>query len=457
MTTTRPVPLWRDPFARALTAIVVIGLGIRVVYILTARQDFFAAFDTNIDPFALGDSYLYQRGAQLLVDGHGFINPYQLDLFGVRQQDASHVPLFMLWLTVPAALGIESAEVAALWSAVLGAGTLVIVGLAGREMVGPRVGLIAAAFAAVYPNVFSHDGFLQSETMAIFTVSLAVWLAYRFWHHPTTLRAVAVAAACALAAMSRSELVLLVGILFVPLVLRTTSVDWRQRVRWLVFGGIAVALVIGPWVIYNFTRFERPVLLSDNLGYTLLTATCDTTYYGDSIGYWDFGCAEPTYRRIDAPRNDRSVNEVAFREEALDYISDHKARFVVVTMVRWLRFAGIWDLTHGFDQVDKDRVVEGRDGLVAWGGALMFYPLAVLSVAGGMVLWRRRITILPVVAPLVVVLAAVTLTFYMNRYRASAETCLCLLAAVGADAAWRRFARRRQGGTEPVRSGLARS
>lgn len=433
-----------DRFALWLGLIVLAAFVIRVVYILTLRQDFFSTFRIGGDPFDMGDSYLYQRGAQLLVDGHGFVNPYQWDLFHLRQEDASHVPLFMLWLTVPHLLGIHGAEAAALWSAVLGAGTIVLVGLAGREIVGPRVGLVAAALAAVYPNVFSHDGFLQSETMAIFTVTLAVWLGYRYWHRPTGWNAVWVATACALAGMSRSELILLVVLLFVPLVLWTKRVDLKERFRWIVLGGVAVAVVIGPWVVFNLTRFERPVTLSDNFGYTLLTATCDSTYYGDGVGYWDYRCAEPTYVRIQAQTRDRSENEAVFRDEALDYISEHKGRLAYVTLVRWARFAGIWDLTHGFDQVDKDRIVEGRDGLAAWGGALMFYPLAILSVVGGIALARRRITLIPLVAPLVTVLVAVTLTFYMNRYRASAETCLCLLAAVGIDAVVRRAGRARR-------------
>lgn len=428
-------------FVWGLVAIVIVGLVIRVVYIMTARQDFFDNFKVGGDPFKLGDAYLYQRGAVLLADGKGFINPYQYDILHIRQEDASHVPLFMLWLWIPAVLGFTGAQAAALWSAVLGGGTIIIVALAGREMVGPRVGLIAAAFAAVYPNVFSHDGFLQSETMAIFTVTLAVWMAYRYWHRPSAWNAVWVAAACTLAMLSRSELALLVPVLFLPLVLRTPATSWKDRIRWLVFGGVAVVLLAGPWVVFNLTRFDRPVTLSDNFGYTLLTATCDTTYYGQGIGYWDFACAEPTYQRIHAWKHDRSVNEVEFRSEALDYIKAHKGRVPIVVLARWARFTGVWDLAKGFDQVHKDEFVEGREAGIAWGGALMYYPLALLSIGGVVVLWRRRITILPVVAPFVVVWIAITLTFYMNRYRASAETCLCLLAAVAVDAVWTRLRR----------------
>ena len=56
------------------------------------------------------------------------------------------------------------------------------------------------------------------------------------------------------------------------------------------------------------------------------------------------------------------------------------------------------------------------------------------AIFGLVVMRRRRITLIPVLAPYAAALIAVTLLFYMNRYRASTEAVLCLLAAVGIDA-----------------------
>jgi hypothetical protein len=47
---------------------------------------------------------------------------------------------------------------------------------------------------------------------------------------------------------------------------------------------------------------------------------------------------------------------------------------------------------------------------------------------------KRRITLIPVLAPFAAALTAAVLLFYMNRYRASTEAVLCLVAAVGIDA-----------------------
>src|SRR5262249_55626930 len=111
---------------------------------------------------------------------------------------------------------------------------------------------------------------------------------------------------------------------------------------------------------------------------------------------------------------------------------------------RWARYAGIWDLTHHFDQVYKDEHVEGRESWIAWGGAIGWYVMLPFAIYGLVVLRRRKLSLIPVLAPYAAVLVAVTLTFYMNRYRASTEAILCLLAAVGIDALWSHFARDRE-------------
>ena len=62
------------------------------------------------------------------------------------------------------------------------------------------------------------------------------------------------------------------------------------------------------------------------------------------------------------------------------------------------------------------------------------------AIYGLVAMRRRRITLIPVLAPYAAVLVAVIALFYMNRYRASTEAVLCLLAAVGVDALLRRRA-----------------
>jgi 4-amino-4-deoxy-L-arabinose transferase-like glycosyltransferase len=420
-------------FWRWLVAITIAGLAIRVAYVLLVRRD------VGIG----GDAIYYHFGANLLADGHGFIVPLEYAR-GLTLQAADHPPLYLLWLAAPSVVGLDSPVWHMLWSCVLGTATIFVIGLAGREIAGRRVGLIAAALAAVYPNIWSHDGFLQSETMAIFAASLAILLAYRYWRRPSFGRIVALGTVCGAAALTRSELLLLLPFVVVPLLLFTKTIDLRKKLQWILVSGLATAVVLGPWVGYNLTRFKHPVFLSTGYEVTLLTASCDTTYYGSLTGYWSQECGIRTPRR-----NDQSQKALAYRRAALDYISDNKSRVPVVVLARWGRITGLFRPTQ---QVRLDNIVEGRERWVSWSSLGMFYAIAVLAIAGAVVLRRRRVPVFPLMALPAAALIAVTLTFATNRYRAIAESALVLLAAVAIEAGVRWLAARRDG-TAEVRVG----
>ena len=187
------------------------------------------------------------------------------------------------------------------------------------------------------------------------------------------------------------------------------------------------------------TRF-----LSDNFGYTLLTATCDNTYYG--TGHRVLGLrlrAATTTTRSTRPSTTALVNEVEFRDRAVDYIKAHKRP----VPGRDARALGAVHRRSGTSRTTSTRSTRTRTSrvgraFVAWGGAIGWFDHAALRDlrARGDVATTHHAHPRPS-RPYVAVLIAVTLTFYMNRYRASTEACLCLLAAVGIDALWTRLRR----------------
>jgi hypothetical protein len=207
--------------------------------------------------------------------------------------------------------------------------------------------------------------------------------------------------------------------------------------KWLGLAGAGTAVVVAPWIGYNLTRFKHPVFLSTGYEVTLLTASCDKTWYGQYTGYWSFECGIQTPRR-----DDQSQKAIAYRRAALDYIGDNKARIPVVVAARWGRITGLF---RPAQQVRLDHVAEGRETWVAWMSLSMFYPIAVLAIAGAIALRRRRVLLFPLVALPGIVLISVTLTFATNRYRAIAEPALVVLAAVAIDGGVQRIRTRGQG------------
>jgi 4-amino-4-deoxy-L-arabinose transferase-like glycosyltransferase len=405
-------------FGWALAAIVVGGLAIRLAWILIARQH---------HEFG-GDAGFYHLGANLLADGKGFISPYFPN--EVRQA-ADHPPLYTLWLAIPSVFGLRSELAHLVWSTLLGGGTIALVGLTGREIGGARIGLIAAGIAAVYPNVWVPDGSLMAETVSMFTVALALLFAYRYWHRPTWGRLVVVGAAAGAGALSRSELVLIVPLMVVPLALLVPGVARATRWRSIGAATLAAVVVLTPWVAFNVSRFEKPELLSTQFGLTLSAANCDAVWRGYHKSYFDIRCSqriEPTLR----PGLDVSEQDAAHREIALRYVRNH---LDLVPGVVLARIGAIVGLYHPEFQMTIDGAFEGRGMNAARAGAYSFYALALLSVAGAIALRRRRtVPVFPLLVPPVMVLVTVVTIYASTRFRASAEVSLCLLTAVAIDA-----------------------
>ena len=428
------MPRRRWGFELTLALLGLAGFALRVGYVL--------AFRRSVVPLA-GDSYYYSAGADLIAAGRGFIEPLAASV-GHIEQAADHPPLYELWLTIASVVdpGHETWQVThMLWSCVLGAGSVVFCGLVGRRVAGPRCGLVAAALAAVYPNMWLHDGALLSETMSIFLVSVTLWAAYRFWDVPTGRRAAFLGVCTGLAALSRPELILLLPLLLVPLAVLAKAVPLGRKLGWLAVGGATALATLAPWVAFNLSRFDEPVYISTNFGSAMAAANCDSTYYGDLIGYKDYECADETFqaaaaRTPDWDQLDGSERERQVRREVFRYMDDHADRVPVVMAARVGRALKVYGVGQ---EIEYDDLIHSQDRWVVYAGLASWYVVAGLAVAGAVVLRRRReVPVFPLLVVPAVVLMAVAAIFAQTRYRAPAEPALVILAAVAIDAMMRR-------------------
>jgi 4-amino-4-deoxy-L-arabinose transferase-like glycosyltransferase len=411
-----------------LAVVTLVGLGIRVGYIATERWDY--------PPD--GDAMWYHASANSVADGDGIVNPF-LSASGIVAPSADHPPLYTLYLAGFSLVGIDTPNGHVLASALLGAASVFVAGLAGRRIGGDRLGVLAAAMVAVYPNLWRHDGMLMSETVAIFTVALAVWLAYRYLDRPDVIGLALVGGTVGLATLARSELILLALFLVVPLVF-TGGGDrpWAERLRWLGVAAAACIVVVAPWVIRNWVQLDRP-MLSNQFEVTLLAANCESTYYGDLIGYWDFHCGVPVLAEedLDDPTDPRYVEVQG--EAAREFIFDNLDRTPAVMAARLGRNLNLYRPSQ---QVNLEVHGEANTRWVANVGVWTFRLFFVAGIAGAIVLRRRRVPLFPVVAPIATVVVTVVLLYSTVRFRAPADLSLALLAAVALDGLWNVVAER---------------
>ena len=93
---------------------------------------------------------------------------------------------------------------------------VVLIGLAVRDVAGPRPGVLAALLAAVFPPLFVSPATLGADTLVVATVALVLFATTRFWHDPGTPRGALLGFALALAALARIDLVALVLLIGIP-------------------------------------------------------------------------------------------------------------------------------------------------------------------------------------------------------------------------------------------------
>ncbi len=410
-------------FWTVLLAIAGVSLIWRIVFILVWRDGI----------FIWGDAYFYHESGRQLAEGVGWVNPLEYNIDGTKTPAADHPPLYILFLGFWSWIGLPGPTAHMILTAIFISTPMVIMtALAAREFGGFRLGLIAGGLAAIYPNIWSWDGTILSEILAMLFLSTTVYVVYRFWNRPSFGGAALMGLALSLAAFSRAELLLMSVLVITPMVLLVKQWDWRTRLFALVIAGMTSAAILAPWVAFNLSRFEEPVYLSEGYQITLATSTCDATYYGDYTGYWSITCPQQFLAEegLTAENSDQSERSVVLLEKSIDYIQENITRVPTVVVVRWLRIVGLWK---PLQQSDVDAYLEGRDLWVTRIAQATSYAFMALAAAGVVIMRRRRIPVLPLIGPLIAIFITITITFAQNRYRASVEPAIAILAAVAVE------------------------
>jgi 4-amino-4-deoxy-L-arabinose transferase-like glycosyltransferase len=403
-----------------ITAIAAIG---RVVYSV-------AVADPRVRGIKLSDQVFYHLQARAVADGWGFVNPFAFYATGRAHRvidTALHPPLYTSFLAVPARLGIDSMLSQRVITSLLGAATVFLLGMLGRAIGGNRIGLLAAGIAAIAPALWVNDSVLGLETLYCFLVVVALLALYSFWDRPRLSAAIGLAAALGLASLTRSEGPILFVLLAVPTVLLKHGLAWRDRAKYLGVMALVGALLVGPWVVRNLTTFDEPTYLGTGFGLVLAYGNCDQTYSGEFLGYWYDQCGYNEYK----PRTEESVVDLHAREKGTDYLRDHLSRLPVVVAARVGR---VWSVFRPSQNVELDAFYERRGTAESWAVLVAYYAMLVLSVAGLVVLRRRRIPIFPYIAIALSVTITVALSFGITRYRAPVDVVMPLLSAVAVDA-----------------------
>ncbi len=226
------------------------------------------------------------------------------------------------------------------------------------------------------------------------------------------------------ATLTRSEGLLLLPVLVLPLAVVLRDRTWAQRAVLAAVTGLVALALMAPWMIRNATTFEEPSppYLATGSGRVLAFGNCDETYSGRFLGYWNIDCSPSEFA------GDESEIDTIHREKATAYMQDHLGELPKVALARVGR---MWHLYRVDQGVEFDRFFERRVEAHARFALLQYYLMVPVALAGVVLLWRRKVTIIPLVAPFVLVTFTAASTFGITRYRVPSEVALCILAGLG--------------------------
>jgi 4-amino-4-deoxy-L-arabinose transferase-like glycosyltransferase len=400
----------RPHFARWLIGLALLAFAIRLAFALS--------FGTRLG----GDALFYRGVGEALANGKGYTDPGSI-FAGHPNPTALHPPLFPIYLASWTKLGLGGVHDHQIVSCLLGGVTVVLVGLLGRRIAGPRVGLIAAGIAGVDPWLFTADRIVNSESLYIPLIVLALVLAYRFLERPTPVRAAVLGLVIGLATLTRSDGILLLLLLAAPL-------TWRAREgRLRAFAACAAAtlVVLTPWLVRNWIQLDQFPLLSTNGGHTELATNCDETYSEQFLGFLVDGCA---YRSPCNNLGEEGPKASCMEREARSYVRNHLHRAPLVVLARVER---VWEVYDPKLNLEYGSVFWHRPKGWATAGLVFYVLLVPFALAGAFLLSSRHVPLLPLLAMFAQVTLVAAISFGDSRFRAAVEPALVVMAAVAVE------------------------
>lgn len=390
-----------------LTATIVVGVVVRVLYVVLTRHHAIVA-----------DQIEYDLEGRFIAAGRWF---WSTAPFGIAHPSAWKAPGYPAWVGAWYALiGHHPTGVKLAQSILLGPATIVLTWLLARGLLGARIALVAAAVVAIYPLVWQWDGLLYSESLAL-PLTLAA-LVVVLGREPTPLRAAGAGALIGVNLLVRpTSVILLAG----AVVAWWVAAGWRRGSVLAVLTVLLAVLVVAPWTYRNY-RVEHgflPISLQDGAAYG--TFNRDSAH--DPVYPYAWRPAPPS--DADLLNRSRPVSDLTFRSRldarALSYVRAHPASLAEAFF--WNGLSRLWDVrrpAHALDEVH----FEGRVRGVTVAGLAMYYVLLPLALIGLWRLRRRREIVLPVLA--IAVAACVVFTVASGtRYRAPLEPLIVMLAA----------------------------
>jgi tetratricopeptide (TPR) repeat protein len=379
----------------------------------------------------MGDARSYDSWARQIAAGDWLGNEvfYQAPLY----------PYFLAILY--SSIGDETVLVRG-FQALVGAGSCVLLALAGWRFFSKPVGITAGLLLAVYAPAIFADTTIQKSVLDLFLLCLALWILGGIVDRPRASRCVGLGLSIGALVLSRENALVFALVLFPWLFLRSPSPGARRLILPALFL-TGMAVVLFPVALRNGYVGGELHLTTSQLGpnfYIGNNAAADGSYAPLRPGRGD-----PKYERQDATElaemalgRELTPAEVSsfFLRSALQYIRSEPGDWSRL-MAR--KFSLAFNSVEVVDTVDQYTHAESSLPLRLASWVFHFGVLAPLALLGVWITWPERVRLLPLHLLFLAYTASLVAFYVFGRYRLPLAPFLVLFAAAGL-VRFRRFA-----------------
>jgi Flp pilus assembly protein TadD len=409
----------RIAFPTALALVGVLAFAVRCFYLIEL-------YGSPLFAVAVGDGWVYVEWARRIAAGQWLPN-----------EPFYQAPLYPYVLGVVfAGLG-ENLTIVRGLQAFASATSCVLLGLAGREFIGPRTGLLAAGLLALYPWSIFSDGLIQKSSLDLLLVTGLVATLGQLDTSAKSRWAVVSGLVLGLFTLNR-EAARLVYVVVVAWILwnNTQARSLRTRGQLAVNFTLAFLVVITPIAIHNYRSSGEFILSTWNFGPNFYignhpNATGTYVPLQSGRGSAEFEKVDAVALAAAATRRTLTFGEVS------DYWLLKSLRFISDEPLAWVRLLGrkLLLTVNAAQLSDTESLAEYSRhslllGVLGWITPGLILPLALVGLWITRSNWRRVMVLYGISMAL---LGSLVLFFVFERYRFPAVAVLLLFAAVALD------------------------
>jgi tetratricopeptide (TPR) repeat protein len=403
--------------------IFLVALAIRLVHLWQIRRAPF--FD-----LLMGDAHGYDDWARQIAAGDWIGH----DVF-------YQAPLYPYFLGALYRVFGHDLLIVRVCQAIVGSSACVLLGLAGRRLFAPIVGLVAGLALAIYAPAIFFDGLIQKSVLDVFFICLSLWLLSGLVAQPDKRIAwLWLGLAMGGLSLTRENALVLVAVILswgVISQVQPTSAGSLARRTFAPVGlfVLGLALVLLPVATRNYALGGGFYLTTSQFGPNLYIGNrpnADGSY--ESLRY---GRGAPEYERQDATDlAEQARGRSLTPAEVSSYWTGRALDFMTSRPGAWLKLMGrkfvlLWNATEMLDTESQETYAEWSTPLRIGGWFGHFGILVPLALFGVWMTWVARKRLWLLYAMTLAYAASVLMFYVFARYRFPLVPLLMLFAAAG--------------------------